>query len=173
VKNSPKFVPIDVEKLNRDIEANIEDLCRHFFPEGKKIQHEWCIGDVSGAKGKSLKIELVANGKKGLYHDWATDHKGNLVTLLQDRYGGSFPEVVQKIGDFLGAGYFLTLPADTGRESRPVKHRFKTSNSQKPPRPSTGPSALSNSGLSRSHYLPRQRNADGARSFATTFWTTN
>jgi hypothetical protein len=115
-------VTIDVERVRRDIEANIERLCRELSSSGKKIGHKWCTGDVSGSKGKSLKIELVAQGKKGLYHDWATGETGDFLKLIQARYGCGFREAVQKIGNVLGTDYFLPSDRDI-KESKGTQKR--------------------------------------------------
>jgi hypothetical protein len=122
-------VTVDVERLRRDIEANIECLCRALFPSGEKAGREWCIADTSGNKGKSLKIELVTVGKKGLYQDWATGHTGDFIKLIKERYGICFSEVARKIAGVLGTDYFLSRDRTAGTS----KAHCKTTQEPKPP----------------------------------------
>jgi hypothetical protein len=108
---------VDVERLRHDIAANIELLCRELFPSGKKIGHEWCIGDVSGSPGKSLKIELAADGKKGLSHDWAAGWGDDFIGIVKERYGIGFQEAAQKISSVLGTNYLATTARPTGKNT--------------------------------------------------------
>jgi hypothetical protein len=136
---------VDVERLRCDIEANIEFLCETEFSSGKRIGNKWCVADVSGNKGKSLKIELRASGKKGCYCDWATDQKGDFVKLLQERHGIGFREAAQKIGSRLGTNYLVASNGsddERGRVADPAtaklssNHKSGASNSEKlPPTP--------------------------------------
>lgn len=59
-----------------------EDLCRELYPQGKKEGSNYCIGDASGATGRSFKISLKpANG--GCYIDMADkDVRGNVIALV-------------------------------------------------------------------------------------------
>ena len=36
--------------------ARAEDICRYFFPAGRKCGPEWKIGDLSGVPGDSLGV---------------------------------------------------------------------------------------------------------------------
>ena len=44
---------IDWAQLKDFERANAEQLCRYFFPQGKRIGREWRIGDVTGKPGLS------------------------------------------------------------------------------------------------------------------------
>jgi hypothetical protein len=73
-----------------------EELCRHFFPRGKKVGNEWHLGDVSGMPGDSLRVELTG-AKAGLWHDFATGEGGNFIKLLCANRGLTASEVVREI----------------------------------------------------------------------------
>jgi AAA domain len=92
---------IDTLKLGDVVASNIEKLCQHFFPLGKKDGNEWKIANVSGAKGDSLCICLSPD-KAGLWHDFATDDKGKFVDLLMCSRNISFPFAADEISRFLG-----------------------------------------------------------------------
>lgn len=72
---------IDWAQLKDFERANAEQLCRYFFPQGKRIGREWRIGDVTGKPGLSLAIQL-AGQYAGFWQDWATGEKGNFHKLV-------------------------------------------------------------------------------------------
>jgi hypothetical protein len=92
---------IDSPKLLEVVRGNIETLCCHFFPNGKKVNGEWKLGNVSGAEGNSLGVCLSAD-KAGLWHDRATGEKGNFVKLIESSKNLTFPGAAQEIGRILG-----------------------------------------------------------------------
>jgi putative DNA primase/helicase len=92
---------IDGDKLRDVVGTNIEKLCGHFFPGGKKENGEWKLGDVSGAKGNSLGICLSAE-KAGMWVDRASADKGNFTQLLMRSRNLTFPGAADEIGRFLG-----------------------------------------------------------------------
>ena len=72
---------IDREVLKRVVRECIELLCRHFFPNGRKVRNQWVIGNLEGNKGDSLSISL-SQDKAGLFQDFATGEKGDFVTAI-------------------------------------------------------------------------------------------
>ena len=69
---------INFDTLNKDLVNKIDSLLKNWFPNGTKIGGEYCIGDLSGKAGNSLKINL-SNGK---WCDFATEDKGgDLISL--------------------------------------------------------------------------------------------
>jgi hypothetical protein len=88
--------------LLRELElGRAEELCRLFFPNGKKMGGEWILGDVSGALGNSLGIQLTG-AKAGLWYDRATGEGGNLVKLICLMENMTFPQAVGSIECALG-----------------------------------------------------------------------
>ncbi|MEO8401786.1 MAG: toprim domain-containing protein [Gammaproteobacteria bacterium] len=58
-----------------------EDVARMLLPDGKKSGSEWCVGDITGIHGKSLKIHLTGT-KAGIWADFANGSKsGDLIDL--------------------------------------------------------------------------------------------
>jgi hypothetical protein len=104
---------IDSPKLQEAVRGNIEKLCQHFFPNGRKENGEWKLGDVSGAKGNSLGISLSAD-KAGLWHDRATGDKGNFPQLLMQSRNASFPAAADEISQCLG----IDLSSSNGTKPR-------------------------------------------------------
>jgi hypothetical protein len=92
---------IDTHKLGEVVAFNIETLCQHFFPAGKKENSEWKLGDVSGTEGNSLGICLSAD-KAGVWRDRATGDKGNFVKLLERNRNLTFPQAAEEISRFVG-----------------------------------------------------------------------
>lgn len=56
------------------LEARKLDVLRHLLPAGRVVGHEYVAGNLSGDKGRSLKINI--NGKHGCWADFATDETG-------------------------------------------------------------------------------------------------
>lgn len=96
-----------VSELSEALAARAESFCRHYFPHGQKNGNYWNIGDVSGSKGKSLVIRLIASGgrKAGSWIDYAgcKDDYGDLIDLLQKHLGHSnLGDTLQEVKSFLG-----------------------------------------------------------------------
>lgn len=74
--------------------ANAEEWCRLLFPAGRRIGHEWCVGNVRGDPGQSLKINL----RKGVWKDFASKDGGSdLVSLYAARNGISQGAAIEQI----------------------------------------------------------------------------
>jgi hypothetical protein len=83
------------------------DCHSSFFPNGKQIDSQWVIGDVAGAPGDSLKIELGPR-KTGSWVDSAppiTDgrnDRGAFTRLLMLSRNWTFPQAAAEIGGVVG-----------------------------------------------------------------------
>ena len=93
---------INSSKLQDVVRTNIETLCEHFFPQGKKEGHKWKIADTSGGEDKSLGIDLRLS-KAGLWKDRATDEGGDFVGLLRKSRNLSFLAAAGEIEKVAGA----------------------------------------------------------------------
>lgn len=70
-----------IHEIAEKLQPRVEDLCRELLPQGTKQGHEWKAGDVTGAPGDSLSVEL--NGSKaGLWCDQATREGGDIIDLV-------------------------------------------------------------------------------------------
>jgi hypothetical protein len=90
-----------LEEFERD---NVEGICRMFFPQGKKVGHEWKLGDTSGAAGDSLGVELDGD-KRGLWHDRATGESGKLRNLVAAARNISDQAAVEEIERAFGVTF--------------------------------------------------------------------
>jgi hypothetical protein len=95
---------IDAHLLKATIRANILSLCKALYPNGRKICHEWRIGDVYGDTGDSLGIQLVGS-KAGLFNDRAAGEHGDFVKLLQLHFGFGYREAADWVGRTLGTSF--------------------------------------------------------------------
>lgn len=63
---------IDFEVVNKTILDNYISVLHQWFPNGKKIGSNFCIGSLRGEPGESLKIDF----KRGVWKDFSQDEKG-------------------------------------------------------------------------------------------------
>ena len=60
------------------LSTRAEDVCRRYFPRGRKRGRYWTIGDTSGRKGRSLFVRLAPPGIPGKW----TENVAVLIMLL-------------------------------------------------------------------------------------------
>lgn len=73
------------EIVNRELNQRIESVLREWLPNGKVVGNDYCIGNISGDSGDSLKIDL----KTGKWFDFASseDKGGDLISLYSKMHG--------------------------------------------------------------------------------------
>lgn len=71
---------MDWREVERQLQERVEEVCRHLLPNGKRNGAEWCVGNVNGAPGDSLRVNL--SGKAGVWCDFAGEEKGPTVMSL-------------------------------------------------------------------------------------------
>ena len=86
--------------------ACAEAVCRHYLPRGRKQGRYWIVGDLDGAKGRSLFVRLSGPGVPGKWTDSATGQHGDLLDLI--RYRSDAPTLRAALRE---ARAFLALPA--------------------------------------------------------------
>ena len=89
--------------------ACAEAVCRHYLPRGRKQGRYWIVGDLDGAKGRSLFVRLSGPGVPGKWTDSATGQHGDLLDLI--RYRSDAPTLRAALNE---ARAFLALPASPG-----------------------------------------------------------
>jgi hypothetical protein len=151
---------IDADKLDRIIHENIEPLCYHFFPFGRRSGQEWKIGNITGATGDSLGIQLTGP-KAGCWHDRATGEGGTFPSLLMANDGVSFPEACRQIGDFIGTN--LETDFVTGETRKPGAKHFPPTQEEVPP----SMSSFNWTTAVRTFDLEQQRHLADERAFST------
>ncbi len=78
-----------------------EEVCRLLLPQGRADHGNWVIGSVQGDAGKSLHIQLTGPNA-GVWLDFSTGEKGNMLTLWQLTSGLSLKDSCTAAMDFLG-----------------------------------------------------------------------
>lgn len=77
---------IDYARLGDDLLARADTLLADWFPQGKKLGHEFKVGSLNGEAGASLSINI----KTGVWKDFSTgDTGGDLIALYAARLGMS------------------------------------------------------------------------------------
>src|SRR5258707_12453014 len=95
---------IDWDRLKAFELENIEALCRHFLPEGRKVGYEWRVADISGKLGSSLGVQLIGQ-RAGLWCDRNTGHKGNFHKLIAANRNCSEDEAIKLIEQASGISF--------------------------------------------------------------------
>lgn len=83
--------------------ANIESLCAEILPAGRRVGTEWRVGDIKGAPGNSLAIELKGENA-GLWADFAdeSNYSGDALDLIKEALGLSTAEAIKWTADRFG-----------------------------------------------------------------------
>jgi len=88
--------------MKEKILNSLDAILRHLFPNGEIHKDEFCIGNISGDKGKSLNIRIIGN-RKGLWLDRATGEKGDVIDLWNRAKGfTSFKDGLEDLKKFCG-----------------------------------------------------------------------
>ncbi len=89
------------KEINGLLSQKINEVCQRLLPNGKMVNGNWEVGDLSGQAGQSLKVAL--SGKHlGGYTDFSTDEKGDIINLWQNIKGLDFYETMKDIKSYLG-----------------------------------------------------------------------
>lgn len=88
-------------ELAHALAERAEDTCRHLLPQGRAEHGNWVIGSTQGDHGKSLHVQL-SGPKAGVWLDFATGQKGDLIGLWQAVTGASLKDSCTEAVAFLG-----------------------------------------------------------------------
>ena len=82
-----------------------EEVCRKYLPRGRRSGRYWIVGNVRGARGRSLFVRLAPPGTPGKWTDAAEGTHGDLLDLVRIASGaGSLRAALAE------ARAFLSLP---------------------------------------------------------------
>jgi hypothetical protein len=113
------FSQNDIPDLAARLANQAEAVCRHLLPGGKRVHNEWFIGDVSGAKGDSLRVHLTGD-KAGVWMDFANpSDTGDLVELWTRARRISKGNAIKEIKDWLGIQNDFTPPRPRSAPKKP------------------------------------------------------
>src|SRR6266487_708939 len=89
-----------IKELLRD---RVAELAVYLFPNGKRAGNHWCVGDVTGAPGKSFKI-CISGEKAGLWGDFADSgkHSRSLLDLWMHAHHVDFKTALREAAEWLG-----------------------------------------------------------------------
>lgn len=89
------------KEISRELSQRSEEIARHLLPNGKRQGSEWCVGNINGDSGSSLKIHLTGD-KAGLWCDFATGDKGDLLDLWAIKRNLKISEAMKEATHYIG-----------------------------------------------------------------------
>lgn len=88
-------------EISERLAGYAEDICRQLLPQGKRVGTDWCVGSIRGEPGESLKVKLTGS-KSGLWADFASSEKGDLIGLYEQTKNVTLREAIQWGKRYLG-----------------------------------------------------------------------
>jgi len=96
---------MDAKELKSRLCDQIEGVCAHLLPEGRRDGRFWAAGDVGGGPGKSLKINLDGP-HVGCWKDFGTPasavDSGDIISLWMEVRRVTFVDALEEIKKYLG-----------------------------------------------------------------------
>lgn len=89
------------EDIKRAVARDPADFAAWLFPNGKRNGSKWHVGDVTGARGKSLAIDLVGEFAGG-FRDWSSDEHGDCIALVMAARGLDFVSATRLLRERYG-----------------------------------------------------------------------
>ena len=102
-------------ELSERLAQNVQAVCGHYLPAGRREGRYWMVGDVAGTPGRSLYVRLfeTERGAIGNWVDAATGEHGDLVDLIRlNQRHGRLAETINE------AERFLSLPPSATDDER-------------------------------------------------------
>lgn len=94
-----------LKDLSAMLAADIEAVCRHYLPNGRRNGNYWQVGSTAGEEGASLRVNLAGRWR-GYWRDWANPKdRGRPLDLI--RAVRSFTTIGEAANE---ARRFLALP---------------------------------------------------------------
>lgn len=106
------------KQLSQQLALSAEDVACHLFPNGKKHGKEYCVGNIHGDDGDSLKIHLTGV-KAGIWCDFASGERGDLLDLWALKRGISIVEAMKEVSSYLGIAYRQITPVSLPKYVKP------------------------------------------------------
>jgi twinkle protein len=108
--------------------ARAQAVAEYLLPGGKKAGNEWKAGSVGGEAGNSLSVRLTGN-KAGVWADFSTGEKGDLLDLWSACRGQSVAEAITEAKSWLGVRD-VQPPPEPKSYKRPAKPQCQTPKSR-------------------------------------------
>lgn len=107
---------MDAAQAKTELNRQIDALCAELLPNGSRKGREWCVGNIKGSAGDSLKIHLAGN-KAGVWCDFATGESGDVLDLVMQVRGSNLIDAIKWSREWLG------LPDDHVMSARDAYHQ--------------------------------------------------
>lgn len=88
-------------ELSRRLAEAADRVAEYLLPNGKKAGREWKAGNTRGDAGESLSV-CVSGARAGLWADFSTDEKGDLLDLWAACKGIGISDAIREAKDYLG-----------------------------------------------------------------------
>jgi hypothetical protein len=68
---------MQTERARMFLEENLEAVCAHLYPAGKRDGAHFDVGNIEGAPGESFRV-CLQGANRGLYKDFASGENGTI-----------------------------------------------------------------------------------------------
>jgi len=92
---------MNAKELSQRMASEAAAIAQYLLPGGKRKAGEWSAGSTSGEEGQSLSVRLTG-AKAGVWADFASGEKGDLLDLWAAVRGCSIAEAIREAKDYLG-----------------------------------------------------------------------
>lgn len=92
---------MNAKELSQRMAGEAAAIAQYLLPGGKRKAGEWAAGSINGEEGKSLSVRLTG-AKAGVWADFASGEKGDLIDLWAAVRGCSIAEAIREAKDYLG-----------------------------------------------------------------------
>jgi hypothetical protein len=106
----------DARRIKELLRQRVAELAQYLFPNGHCEGNHWCVGDVTGAPGKSFKI-CTAGPKAGLWGDFADSgkHFRSLLDLWMHARNVDFKTALRQATEWPGVSLLSVIPQHTNQ----------------------------------------------------------
>src|SRR5689334_4726543 len=80
-----------------------QEIAQFLLPKGKRAGNEWCVGNIDGEPGDSLRVHLSGE-KSGVWSDFATGEAGDLINLWASNRKIEPKAALKEAQQYLGMG---------------------------------------------------------------------
>lgn len=92
---------MNAKELSQHMANEASSIAQYLLPNGKRKSGEWVAGSTGGEEGGSLSVR-ISGAKAGVWCDFASGEKGDLIDLWAAVRGCSISEAIREAKQFLG-----------------------------------------------------------------------
>jgi P4 family phage/plasmid primase-like protien len=137
---------IDEARFAEFIDKERESLCGKYLPKGHQQGEAWAIGDMTGAEGNSLVIELRPD-KAAEWYNFSTCEEGSLQDLLMHVLQVDLFGLVGSIERDFGLNFYVSESGEQLDPAAEATSRDEQQRDEPPPPPAAGDEKLHEKGL--------------------------